>query len=822
MMRKLIVLLLLASPAYGQVTVSGQGSISGVATLAAAVLGVNLSTSTLNFPSTVANTSSAPMAVNLLNSGGGPVAISGISTNSVFSQTNNCPATLAVNANCTINVTFTPTAAQVYAGTLSITTNAPGSPHTVALNGTGTSGGGGGGGALPSTVMSWIDIPNTKMLSVAPNYADINQGTCPTGPASVYGAWGGAAIDTTRFRLDIFGGGHCNYGGNESYALNLTANPITLTRLDEPTRFTSHAYPQASTDVYWDGKISSRHTYDYEEYVPAQDVLVVIGGSETGGGSFGRDVWERSGSTLAWTERISNGPFFIESVPPGAAYDPNSGLVFFLDVNNIYTYNPTTHVMTDVGGAYTQHGSYSTVTIDPLHKMLYLISTGPNIGNGATGTVDFMRFDISNPASVPSPTSLGVPAGCSAWLTGSGGSGIGADWYPLRQSIAFWNGGANIGLYNPTANSCTTVTPSGTAPLCTSGGGIGCAGGQMTHGTYGRWRYVRNLDQNGNLGGFIICTDPNQDCFFVRLDSQADTSFADRAAQPGVMNATGWEPTFTQANKLSHVSGFFGQGTPDTQDCTTFLSGSYATGTYKTCSVSFIWPQNTSSPGENCCQDYVSYFGDGAANQHFGNNSTFYVQFSYRLDTGATTRFMADTYPKFFIGYNEDGAGTCSAMSLAGNNRWALSIPTMFTNCSGNQLTSTDGLTYDGAGQYVQSGWPLGGYQCLYNGTNTSGPNCFKWLPNTWYTMYFKIHIGTFGTNSSTVEAWVAPYGQSLVKWISLTGVPITADGAGFDAWDLTYQATGHVGTPNSRAQVWYDNFIVSTQPIAAPFGPTP
>src|SRR5205823_4427767 len=48
------------------------------------------------------------------------------------------PATLAAGANCSINVTFTPTASGARTGTLSATDHACRSPQTVPLSGNGT------------------------------------------------------------------------------------------------------------------------------------------------------------------------------------------------------------------------------------------------------------------------------------------------------------------------------------------------------------------------------------------------------------------------------------------------------------------------------------------------------------------------------------------------------------------------------------------------------------------------------------------------------------------------------------------------------------
>ena len=90
-------------------------------------------------------TSSTAQMVSLTNSGNAPLTISSIAiggTNSGdFAQTNTCPgsnATLAANANCSINVTFTPTATGSRTASIIIMDNAPGSPHSIMLTGTGT------------------------------------------------------------------------------------------------------------------------------------------------------------------------------------------------------------------------------------------------------------------------------------------------------------------------------------------------------------------------------------------------------------------------------------------------------------------------------------------------------------------------------------------------------------------------------------------------------------------------------------------------------------------------------------------------------------
>ena len=103
---------------------------------------VNLSTSTVNFGNQATGTSSSPQSVSLTNIGTAQLTINSIAvsggTSGDFVQTNNCPATVAPAGSCTITITFTPANTGTRASTVVITDNAPGSPQTINLSGTGT------------------------------------------------------------------------------------------------------------------------------------------------------------------------------------------------------------------------------------------------------------------------------------------------------------------------------------------------------------------------------------------------------------------------------------------------------------------------------------------------------------------------------------------------------------------------------------------------------------------------------------------------------------------------------------------------------------
>jgi len=125
------------------ITASGSGvsSVTSNFSLTVAAGGpvVSLSASSLTFAAQVSGTPSSAQSVTLTNTGNSSLTIpnSGITASGDFSQTNTCGASVAAGANCSISVTFKPTAGGTRTGTLSISDNASGSPQSVALSGTG-------------------------------------------------------------------------------------------------------------------------------------------------------------------------------------------------------------------------------------------------------------------------------------------------------------------------------------------------------------------------------------------------------------------------------------------------------------------------------------------------------------------------------------------------------------------------------------------------------------------------------------------------------------------------------------------------------------
>jgi hypothetical protein len=115
-----------STPSAASVSLSGTG-IAPVATL----------TASLSFAPQVVGTTSTQTAT-LANAGDAPLTISSISATGDFTQSNNCPATLAAGSSCAIQVRFTPSAAGPRSGALAVSDSDPASAtQTAALSGTG-------------------------------------------------------------------------------------------------------------------------------------------------------------------------------------------------------------------------------------------------------------------------------------------------------------------------------------------------------------------------------------------------------------------------------------------------------------------------------------------------------------------------------------------------------------------------------------------------------------------------------------------------------------------------------------------------------------
>jgi hypothetical protein len=174
------------------------------------------------------------------------------------------------------------------------------------------------------------------------------------------------------------------------------------------------------------------------------------------------------------------------------------------------------------------------------------------------------------------------------------------------------------------------------------------------------------------------------------------------------------------------------------------------------------------------------------------------------------------TYWKQEIFSNDQS--TCGNEELTTVNDNDNGYPVMYSQC-GQDIFQTS----IGNGDYLneQGSSSTTGYNCHYQAANNVAGSCFMYPANTWVTFYYKVTIGQWGQPNSAVQAWVAVNGQTYQEWVDMPNHTLNQDPGlpGYDMVTLLPYMTSRNGTISAgpTAYTWYDELIVSTQPIGAP-----
>jgi hypothetical protein len=214
----------------------------------------------------------------------------------------------------------------------------------------------------------------------------------------------------------------------------------------------------------------------------------------------------------------------------------------------------------------------------------------------------------------------------------------------------------------------------------------------------------------------------------------------------------------------------------------------------------------------------------GKFDAHFpaigGSNTDFYLQLATRISPEMLTNFANTASTHWPTWKNHaffNGATSCTGMSVVTGLQYDGVIPIATANCSN-------------AGFFTNGGVPpyllqQGDYNCPYRGENPKV--CFYWPTNTWITFYYHVHLGTYDSNAdnydnTTVQAWVAVDGKPYKQWVNISGWKMGGNGNGkWNHVELYPYMTGKDATTTyPTAHVWYDELIISAQPIAAPAVP--
>ncbi|MFZ0732901.1 MAG: choice-of-anchor D domain-containing protein [Candidatus Sulfotelmatobacter sp.] len=167
---------------------------------------VSVSPTNLAFGTQVLSTSSAGQNVTIMNTGVENVTVNSVSASGGYSETDNCAGTpLTPGQTCTIAATFSPVVTGALSGTITINDTAAGSPHIVALSGT---------GQLPITFSANLTFPATNVgSSSAPQTMTLsnNQSQTLTYTYSTSGDFSAAGNGTSPCNGTLAARGRCTF-----------------------------------------------------------------------------------------------------------------------------------------------------------------------------------------------------------------------------------------------------------------------------------------------------------------------------------------------------------------------------------------------------------------------------------------------------------------------------------------------------------------------------------------------------------------------------------------------------------------------------------
>lgn len=205
----------------------------------------------------------------------------------------------------------------------------------------------------------------------------------------------------------------------------------------------------------------------------------------------------------------------------------------------------------------------------------------------------------------------------------------------------------------------------------------------------------------------------------------------------------------------------------------------------------------------------------------FSQNSHFYAQYRMRFSSAMLTNLTQwnSTWKTAILHY---GGQTCGGIELTNKIRsssnWFIES---YTDCGAQGFYLDTGPTI-----YLQQGEsPTGtgtGYWCPYPAT--PGPpgtgDCYFVAADTWYTVYWDVTIGTWGSGNSTVKMYMSDGGGAYQTVVNLPNITLSSNGTaseGYNRIDLLPYMTALSASADTTAYIWYDDVIVSSSPIAAP-----
>jgi hypothetical protein len=223
----------------------------------------------------------------------------------------------------------------------------------------------------------------------------------------------------------------------------------------------------------------------------------------------------------------------------------------------------------------------------------------------------------------------------------------------------------------------------------------------------------------------------------------------------------------------------------------------------------------------------------------FKPGDTLYIQWRQRVSSEYLSNNLDHWHSSIKQTMLHGPSATCQPsefVTINDNNTKGTALwPSMYDDCGNGFNTDPTTNALCGAGNcqsgiLIQQGSSLAqspngnGYNCRYDDQKAGdgkGSGCFYLSADTWYTYYERITLGALDTPATSVDAWVAAPGEPLLQFQRASGIVFPSGGDGFlsrvrvETYMTELPKGGTAATVD--AFEWYDELIVSSQPIPAP-----
>jgi hypothetical protein len=293
-----------------------------------------------------------------------------------------------------------------------------------------------------------------------------------------------------------------------------------------------------------------------------------------------------------------------------------------------------------------------------------------------------------------------------------------------------------------------------------------------------------------------------------------DADFARRCASPGVIKCIGFNND-TEVVRGQNLFPVFGTQTyRGSVDNVIRASGAG--------SLRFDVPQNVGTA--DMTGKFVESLGDefGARNlARFQGKSRVYVQFRQRFTPEFTRSFnLGRLHFKQAAINNSD---KCGDETIVTENSQGRGFPQVYGNCGATSFIKVVG-GIDILQSNSQGASTL--YWCRYTDQrNGDFSGCAMYRADQWITFYYEMEFGDEDQANSVIRAYIQYEGEPMRQFIDFTQYRADFDrpgenGQAYRSISLLPYVTGKTSSQaNEAGSTWYDELIISRQPIPAPEG---